>query len=680
MQVFEFHFNPKVKPNLSFDSFCYEPINIYEKRMGSLYMVGLLENTIPQNNHFVERLAKVIKDYYYRKSILKPEKSLKESLKVANEFLDKLIKQGNVNWLGNLNFTVLSIKDFKLNFTKVGNIKVMVLRKNTLIDIDKKINGQDLEPYPLKVFSNTVSGKLTEGDLVLVLTKNVFEFFQKEKVLDAISSLSFFDEKILRKILEERQEKMSSIQGIFLVVSLTKEAVLATKETFTPEALKEFSLREAFSPVLKFLRREERKPAPVSRRTGDKVKTPKLPNMPEIKVPTPKFATDFLKKVSLKTRMFFASIGERVQIFIKNKKVILIATLLLILIVGSFFATRNEQKKIDTYTQELESIKGNLTTVDSYLILKDTQPEAVQKANLLLMESLDKVSSLSKETAGLPQSLNSQVSSLKAEITDRLFELNDLETIEEPAVFHQFKKDSFVPYKTVASGDSIYFFSPYGSSILKLKVNGEESSIETEKPIVSASPLEGAAAFLSAPNQVVTVKNGSAYHFSLESPYPDYVLGDFASFNQSLYFLDKKSGQIIKYPYLTDFQWGSPQLWLTEKTTKVVGADSIAIDGSVWILRENKIQEYYGGEFQRELDVNVFPTPKKFSRIITDSHMDYIYLLEPEQRRLVILDKDGGVVRQFQSEKFDNLLDCSVSEDEKTIYLLNGLTLYRIDL
>ncbi len=679
MQVFEFHFNPKVKPNLNFDSFCYEPINIYEKRMGSLYMVGLLENTIPQNNHFIEKLAKVIKDYYYRKSILKPEKSLKESLKVANEFLDKLIKQGNVSWLGNLNFTVLSIKDFKLNFAKVGDIKIMVLRKNILIDIDKKINGQDLEPYPLKVFSNTVSGKLAEGDLILVLTKNVFDFFQKEKVLDAMAQIPFFDEKALKKILEERRERMTNIQGIMLVAALTKEAVIGTKETFAPETLKEFSFKEVFSPLLKFLQREERTES-VSGKSGRKMSMPKALKIPEIKLPAPKFAVDFLGKISLKIRMFFASLGEKTRIFIKNRKVILIATLLFILIIGSFFATRNEQKKIDVYTQELEGIEQNITTIDSYLILKDTQPEAVQKANLLLMESLEKISSLSKETSGLPESFNNQVSIIKNEITDRLFKLNSLETIEEPTAFHQFENGSFVPYKVVISGSDIYFSSPYAANIFELKTNGEENTIGTEKQINSSAVLEKAAAFFSAPNQVIVLKNDSPSRFSLESPYPDYALSDFDSFNQSLYFLDKKSGQIIKYPYLSAFQWGSPQLWLTGKTTKVVGADSIAIDGSVWILRENKLQEYYGGELQRELDINIFPAPKKFSKVITDSHFSYLYILEPEQRRLVILDKDGETIKQFQSEKFDNLLDFTVSEDEKAVYLLNGLILYKIDL
>jgi len=112
MLVFEFHFNPKTKEDLIFDSFCFEPENIYEKRVGSLYMLGLLKNVLPQNIHFLERLARVIKEKFYSSTLVKPEKSLKNSLKEANDFLENIAKRGDVSWLGNLSFGVISLKNF----------------------------------------------------------------------------------------------------------------------------------------------------------------------------------------------------------------------------------------------------------------------------------------------------------------------------------------------------------------------------------------------------------------------------------------------------------------------------------------------------------------------------------------------------------------------------------------
>ena len=119
----------------------------------------------------------------------------------------------------------------------------------------------------------------------------------------------------------------------------------------------------------------------------------------------------------------------------------------------------------------------------------------------------------------------------------------------------------------------------------------------------------------------------------------------------------------------------------------------MAVDGSLWALtKENAgeegkpsssptvIERYYAGKLQEALKLEIFPFPKSFFKIFTSSQQPYIYILEPVQNRIVIINKSGGIIEQFQSEKFDNLLDFSISQDGKTIYLLNGLKVYKITL
>ena len=261
MQTFEFHFNPHLKLDLIFDSFCYEPENIYERRMGSLYLVGLLKNALPRNLRFLEKLQKVIKEKYYKSTIFAPEKSLRESLKEANEFLEGIAKRGDVSWLGNLGFAILCLKNFKLNFTKVGGMKIFLLRRGQIIDIDKKLKFQDIEPYPLKIFSNIVSGKLSEGDLILVLTKEIFDFFQENLLLNEIAKLPPHHNfgGGLKDILDRKKEGLSRISGALLAISLRKEVLAGKKEIILPKISKEFSLKEVLSPFLKKFLRIDRK-------------------------------------------------------------------------------------------------------------------------------------------------------------------------------------------------------------------------------------------------------------------------------------------------------------------------------------------------------------------------------------------------------------------------------------
>jgi len=78
------------------------------------------------------------------------------------------------------------------------------------------------------------------------------------------------------------------------------------------------------------------------------------------------------------------------------------------------------------------------------------------------------------------------------------------------------------------------------------------------------------------------------------------------------------------------------------------------------------------------LNLNFFPAAENLSKIFTSSSLPYLYILEPAQKRIIILNKSGEIIKQFQSEKFDNLLDFAISQNGKTIWLLNGLKVYQL--
>jgi len=136
----------------------------------------------------------------------------------------------------------------------------------------------------------------------------------------------------------------------------------------------------------------------------------------------------------------------------------------------------------------------------------------------------------------------------------------------------------------------------------------------------------------------------------------------------------------LKFLFHKNFEWGSAQLWLAQEEKKAIGTRSLAVDGSVWLLaKNNSLSRYYAGRLQEEISLEIFPAPKELKKIFTSATLPYLYLLEPVQKRIIILDKKGQIIKQFQSQKFDNLLDFAVSEDGKTIYLLNSLNLYKIN-
>ena len=186
MQVFRLYFNPKIRKNKIIADFVYEPINIEERKLGNLYILGELFNVSPQNFQFLNRLNLTIKKNYYQSQ---KGKNFIEALKRTNEFLFNQAKTGDVSWLGNLNFLILNLSPkenqtkFDFLFTKTGKIEALLLREDEIIDIGQGSALEQIATYPLKIFKTVISGEFEQGDILLLLSKEIYNYFLKENLL-----------------------------------------------------------------------------------------------------------------------------------------------------------------------------------------------------------------------------------------------------------------------------------------------------------------------------------------------------------------------------------------------------------------------------------------------------------------------------------------------------------------
>ena len=341
MRIFEFYFNPKTKDGLIFESFCYEPENIYEKRKGSLYLVGSLKNVLPKNTKFLDNLANLIKQKYYSPTLKLPEKSFKESLKKTNEFLENIAKKGDVSWLGNLSFVALSLSFYQrpwqgieLNFTKVGDLKIFLLREGQVIDIDQKLKFDEIEPYPLKIFSNIISGKLVENDIILLSNQEVADTFFQKNILTEIANMAVFDPKRLKAIFNSKKEELLKISGICLLIVLTRESFTREKQTFLQKKSLEifsyasFLRKRSVKMKRSFIALAKKFRVPLIRTPS--LKLPKITIRPlEIKKWSKKLSLLFSRRASLRSLAWWMALNPGVK-----KNLITILVLLLFLLLG----------------------------------------------------------------------------------------------------------------------------------------------------------------------------------------------------------------------------------------------------------------------------------------------------------------------------------------------------------
>lgn len=663
MQVFELHFNPKAKEEEIYDSFLFEPENILERRLGSLYIVGHLARALPQNFKFLEKLSSQIKKKYYLLSAHSPESALRESLKVANEFLADEVQKGNVSWLGNLNLAVCSLKDCIFNFTLVGNLKVLLLRSGKIIDVGKNLELQEMEPYPLKIFGNIVSGKLSERDKILVLTKDIFDFFSspvrpsvsygaEQNLIQEIAKLELIEEKELKTLLKSREKLFAEISGIFLLTDLSEKMAVKEKIAFE-KIVPTFSIWQIFSPISKF-------------KISRLFKFPRLPRLefPKLKSPFEKIRPERIKEI------------PKIRISSNLKRnLVLVLILILLLFVGSFFAKLEKGEELKQAQSVLEEVQSKIFQAESALILKDKKG-----AKLLFQEAWQEI--LPQTEAGSP--LEKGALELKEEIENQLLILNRVEKITNPELLFDFKELNFIPQKMINFQGKLCFFSPVSVNLYQFNVEEKKGDfLKTDQKFNLASSLrEEIILFYSKPDKLFSLEDKKlSGEIGLKAPYPDFYFNSFSTYKSNIYFLHAKKGEILKFSFREDGGELLGNLWLSSATKKPIGAESLAVDGSVWILNENNsIDRYHAGNWQETLELNIFPLPKNFSKILTLSGLSYLYVLEPAQNRIIVLNKSGEIWRQFQSESFDNLKDFSVSENGKTIYLLNGLKVYKVEL
>ena len=92
------------------------------------------------------------------------------------------------------------------------------MRDGDVLDIGQNLELQDQEPYPLKVFSNIASGKLSARDKIFIATEEIFYAISKnETVFNQLSQVT--KEAELKSVFKSDKDALSEISGICLLIS-----------------------------------------------------------------------------------------------------------------------------------------------------------------------------------------------------------------------------------------------------------------------------------------------------------------------------------------------------------------------------------------------------------------------------------------------------------------------------
>ncbi len=519
---------------------------------------------------------------------------------------------------GKSDIALLASKNFSIYLAKIGQTKVVLVSDEKTNDI-----GEELENTGSNLFCNMVSGKMKKKDKLIITTSEIYNFFKKGKIIGDLSQ-GAVEEAVLERISVVQKEKFPQISGVALIIDHTPSLKEGERRIVSKKRKKKFSFKKLF------LRS-------VSSVSGlAKIKRPSL----NLKPPTIRVAPSLkIKNVSLKRKSFALPL-----------------LLVGVIVLGSLvIGIENNIRR----GRQLEKLS----------IIEEKILQGKSENNLLLLEeALSDLEIMGKERTQFEEEIEKAHHSLK----ETLFKHTSSEEIEEMLFLGEVEEIN--PDKIISKDNKLYLFSDRSSVMVLLDPEtGKQTpyNLPTENEIALASFSSGKIILFSPPDKLIFIENETVTSKEINIPQGESFVS-LSSFLGRPYFLTSE-GNIIRY---TDKE---PLPWLGEEESPTKGALSIAIDGSIFVLTgENEIYRYHEGEKIEKVSVFTFPSLTTASKIHT-SPEDPLFLTDSKQKRVIILNKDGNVIKQLFHDDILKLRDITITGDQKKIYLLIGKEIYSID-
>ena len=633
-----------------------------------------------------------------------------------------------------VNLTVGLIHEDVLYFSNLGKNKVFLIYKTPpkgpnnrrsnsesdykMSDIAKE-SGDNTAPVPGKLFSNVTSGPIPSGANILVTNEALPEYMSEKQLIPVLSTLPPMG------AVEQLKNTLAGINtyvtflGIIIKNSLPdKTAAAADGRVTTSESISSLNQTEEntenlLSPTgMIKVRKWFRLPGLFAR--GENESVPGRDSTINLKdsIYVKKKTWLIVKKTVTITKnglyhffnlLFFLfkaiSGGKKISLNLsglrararriggifshlsfRHKILVTLSVICLILFTVSLAYNRAQKKQ--------EQTVENYQELTDLIEKKENQAEAS-----LLYSNEEGAKKLFDEITGLMQELPQVTDEQKARY--ETFQANLEKQLEQTRrVVRVDDAPVLADLTNLASGakpDNITLVLPDNKLYI---ADSSQKSIYIADPgngmVTSATDLEVPISTLYFP---APLDNALIYYFNqtsiIELSLPDAAMSDLSigllgdaagvsglqTYNSRLYLLSKSDNQVYRYNR-SGSGFSSAYGWLNGQNDLSQAVD-MAIDGYVYVLNGNgTVLKFLRGEPTDFKIEGIDPPLQNTTKIKVSLDLDYIYILEPGEKRLAVFDKTGQFILQYKSDKFNALQDFAVDEAGKKIYFLNGSLIY----
>ncbi len=638
-------------------------IFISDKRLSRSF-VSLLSEKVPETNAELyslveipvlnpnawaeyDRMAKLIQSLL-RKNFRRPnDNAFENSIAQINDELAKIAAAGQTAWVGKMNACIAVRQNDSLFVSTTGKIHAFLFRDKQFADIADSPSKSN----PLKTFENFAIGKVLKKDYLIFTTTQLFNYISIERLKDILSAAPLASAcQNIAEIIKNLADETVSFGTFILELSGAKE--------FTPESILKFSNPIESTALPKVFKTAAAMPllnkvVPTLKRTWAQIRLFK---------PTKLNLKDVNPLLMARRAKDLADM-EKLKALPKAKKFFLVSASVfaVILIVNIFVAihVHGKHKAASAVNKIFAEIDQKITDSNSAYIYEDKT-----KAMQILSEAQAQLATIPDTKA-----TKEQKAKVAAELIALQNSIGGLRTVElkELATY-----SGSVDQLRSAAG-TIYLINHNGNLYVPYKdglgddftVSGNAAAVGSDDNILMFVDTDGKIHSVDADNKNETQQQGFT------------KLGTGLVFYGSpakAYTVDNQSNQIL---VSTVSNSNGPSNYL-KQSVDLSGVQDLAIDGSVYILYPDKIRKFVSGNERAFTNPNLKYSAK--SKIYANNAWRYVYVMDPEAKRVTVLDKNGNIKTQYTSERFTDMKDMVVDEASKTTYILNGSNLVSFQL
>lgn len=697
------NFNP-AKSKLFSGSYVLSPQNPDHDKLGRLYLI--MEFSL--DNNLASKISDIIlevlqKEYYRLDDLFREElilSNFEKTLNKTNQALSALASQGYTDWINNTHIAIAVLKHNKIHFAITGDPKIFLVRGNNFISINQGSGSQT--PSPMKAFTNITSGTLMADDNLFLATPELMKFISEDK----IKKLIVKNKDEVLEYLKHEIPMTDDYSFAALAINIEKERNISSFSLNAPSTIQP---RELDYPSLNNLdelkyrknkNTEGSNSAPDELNPGPNIKPEPGISLAKIKLLGSKFlqkaqsVKNLAGKRSLKSRAqnikhTGGGIKKLPKVLVykfnelpKSSKLLLVLSVsLAVLFGGSLIMLKQKKNEIAKLSQHeilLNSALNKEKEAQDALIYKDKD-----KAKELLMQAKEEANKLIAADVMVAEAKN-----LLEKISEQIDKAEGVTRVKDPLLVADLKdqpiNDIFglngTVYSFNQSNNFIYSVDEENKTLLKVSEDSSNVGHFTKGAINDTS---NSLIFLTDTPGFVEFMLGTRSIDKLEIDMFNYDNDtvDIKTYGDRLYRLIPSQKQILKHTR-TIAGYSRGVEWVLSNASELENAVSFAIDGQVYVLKsDGNIIKYLRG-IKQELKMPEMQNPLESpTKIYTSDNLDNLYILEPKNKRVVVLDKNSGsLINQYTSDKFDGLKDLYVDEEGQKLYLLTEDNLYGIVL